>query len=287
MKFIHLSDLHIHSTRNTEETVYAFALVQGIIAKYKDSDDKPWIVITGDIVEDATEKQYVRAVEILFILKDKGFTLLIQPGNHDYGLKGNIYGEIGQARFQKYILAGLLKDTDAATDGLYMEDLYPRVIEHEEGIVFIELDSMQAIENKLAHFARGRISKKQLVILSDQIEIAKNNGKKIVVCMHHHPFYRGELAKPFMAMENAEELMSILKGKIDILCFGHKHISNVWSYDANRDMDGYSQKYRIPWIIASGKSTEKTRDGKLYFREIEINEDTINVSEVKIKLNTI
>ena len=283
MKFIHISDLHIHYGENENDTISARLLVNEIISKYT-SSNKPWVVITGDLVQDGRKRQYKKAVEILSELIENGFKLLIQPGNHDYGPRGFIaYTELAQGRFQKYILGRLLDDKRALQSGVEMEDLYPRLIEHDDdGVVFIELDSVEEVEDAPAHFARGAIGSFQMRKMVTEIDKAMSSGKKVVVLVHHHPFYRGELAAPVMEMEDSREFMTAIKGKVDVLCFGHKHKSDCWSFVSNQDRDGYSEKYQVPWILASGKSNDRTKDGKLFFREVEISRTGISMSEVKV-----
>jgi len=270
MKFIHISDLHIHYGEDREETVNARLLIDGIIRKYAD-DEKPWIIITGDIVQDGLERQYKMAVEILSKLKSAQFKLFIQPGNHDYGPHGYLaYTECAQGLFQKYILDKLLKLDKAKQQGVRMENIYPIRNEHLENIIFIGLDSIAAIEDKFLHFSRGSIGKHQRDAMMDYIDIAKLKGKKVVVCLHHHPFYRDEFAKPIMELEDSSTFMETIKGKVDVLCFGHKHKSNFWSTIKDNDKSNKSKNYNIPLILASGKSVERDSDGKLTFREIEI-----------------
>ena len=82
-RFIQISDLHIHRKKKMEN-INCEKLVIFIISKYDLPDEeKPVVLITGDIVDDGTKMQYRNAVKLLKPLVDGGFTVLPAPGNHD------------------------------------------------------------------------------------------------------------------------------------------------------------------------------------------------------------
>ena len=84
MKFIHLSDLHIHSSNDDNAK-----LIESL--KYiSDTYPEHKLIITGDITDDGAPRQYENAYELL-----KSFIgrIYICPGNHDFGAAGNFYSE--------------------------------------------------------------------------------------------------------------------------------------------------------------------------------------------------
>ena len=134
--FIQLSDLHIHS-RERRNNRNCRKVVDFILDRYQ--DEKPVVLITGDITDDGMEKQYQNAVTILRPLVTCGFKVLAVPGNHDYGFAGNIYTEESQQYFQDYILGDLMDVFYARQSAVKMEDIYPMTFIRQD-VLFIGLD---------------------------------------------------------------------------------------------------------------------------------------------------
>ena len=55
-KFIQLSDLHIRKSDGKDENDSCGKIVEYIVNKYK--DDKPVVLLTGNIVDDGRSEQY-------------------------------------------------------------------------------------------------------------------------------------------------------------------------------------------------------------------------------------
>ena len=268
VRFIQISDLHIHR-RKKIENINCEKLVQFIIGKYSmQSEHKPVILITGDVVDDGEKKQYRSAVSMLKPLVDEGFTVLPVPGNHDYGPCGNFYTEESQAYFQKYMLKELIGYDPAGDPENTLEDLFPMVTPVGD-VVFIGLDSVVGKEDAAMHFASGEVGKKQREQL---ISILTNPdivfGKKIVVYFHHHPFYR-DIG---LEMDDAKQVLRILANKANFVCFGHKHQSKALTAESN-----------IDWILASGKSTELNPNHKFQFREVLIDGENSEVAMITFR----
>lgn len=247
--FIQISDLHIHTNNDEHENRTLKKLVSNIINKY--SVEKPVVLITGDIVDDGKEEQYKNAVNLLTPLIDAGFTTLACPGNHDYGCRGNIYTEKSQQLFQKMILGELLKIPEAKEDNIELEDMYPLVREIN-GIRYIGIDSVVANEDQPFHFASGEVGKRQRGFLEKKINIPFDG--KTVVYLHHHPFYH----MVGLQMDDAQDFLKVIRGKAEILCFGHKHVPAVWM-----------SQHEINWIFAASKTTEENENGCYQYREID------------------
>lgn len=85
-RILHISDLHIGKTETEERNLKH--IVKYIVNRdWKES--KPVVLITGDIVNDGEEKQFVLARKLLNDLYENNFIVLPIPGNHDYGKNGN------------------------------------------------------------------------------------------------------------------------------------------------------------------------------------------------------
>lgn len=272
VKFIQLSDLHIHGT-DKEENVNCKIIVEFIIKRYSgySTGKKPVVLLTGDIVDDGKEDQYHNAVEILKPLVKNQFKVLACPGNHDYGPYGNFYTEKSQAYFQEYILNKLLKAPKAGQEGVKMEDFYP-MVDTIDDVMFIGIDSVVGNENAFLHFASGEVGdrqRKKLAGILQENEMLEDNKKRVVVYFHHHPFFRDV----GLEMDDAKEVLRLLTNQVDFLCFGHKHKAETWA--AEKDID---------WILASGKTTIRNTQYKFQFMEIVIEGVNNNVATVTFKL---
>lgn len=263
--FIQISDIHIHGKKKLEN-INCEKIVSYIIEKYNGSaEEKPVVLITGDIVDDGRARQYRSAVKLLRPLVESGFKVLPAPGNHDYGPCGNFYTEESQAFFQSYILADLTENEEAGISGKTMEDLFPMVNTIDD-IVFVGLDSVVGNENAALHFASGEVGKEQRDKLVDILTSpAIVQGRKIVVYFHHHPFHQ----TTGLEMDDAKEVLRILATKASVVCFGHKHVSRIWS--AENDID---------WILASGKTTEHNAQHNFQFRQVTLKANENEVSMV-------
>jgi len=209
-KIIHLSDLHI----GYKDLSKKFGDIVTRILFHKEPADNYIIVITGDIVEDALRGgSYDLASSQLNRLKDAGFSLLLVPGNHDYGS-----GALAHKKLVKQFKKHFYGDTSI---------IYPKV-DVIDNMAFIGLDSMADELHWLDRlFAEGELGKDQLERLDNILksEIVKNIEYKIIY-LHHHPFH----PRPFHHLKDSEELRKVLQQHtIDALLFGHNHDGRVWN----------------------------------------------------------
>ncbi len=269
VKFIHLSDLHIHGSMDKADNQNAVKVVEYILERYAKAPkpERPVILLTGDIVDDGKKDQYEQAVAILKPLVDAGFRVLASPGNHDCGRFGINYETRARDRFRKYILGKLLGYKGALKPGMTLNKLYP-LRDQEQDVVFIGLDSVVGNEKEVLQLASGEVGATQRTALLKMLRAMKE-GEKAIVYFHHHPFYRHELKRIALELDDAKEVMAILSGRANFVCFGHKHVSDCWP----------GQK-QIDWILASGKSTERNEQYKFEFREVTIAGQDNEVSKV-------
>ena len=90
-KIIHLSDLHV----GYEECGVKFQAIIDNITFLKQPAKNYIVVITGDIVENANHSENIdEAVDAIEQLKERGYKVLVIPGNHDYGT-----GAMGDKKF--------------------------------------------------------------------------------------------------------------------------------------------------------------------------------------------
>ena len=159
MKFIHLSDLHIH--RYTASNKKVEELLNFIKKKYKEH----YLIITGDITDDGDERQYDNAFEILNDFREK---LFICPGNHDFGAIGNYFSMERAKRFDEKLSIKL------GQNGTFIGENIPVVnVIKEPGneVILIALDTNLETES-VFDYACGEVGEKQLkyldTILSDR-----------------------------------------------------------------------------------------------------------------------
>ncbi|MGE0084030.1 MAG: metallophosphoesterase [Desulfococcaceae bacterium] len=209
-KIIHLSDIHIgYKDMGTR--------FDGIVTRmifHKQPANNYVLVITGDIVDDATEDgSYEEACHQLSRLKEAGFMVLTVPGNHDYGS-----GVLGHPKYVEKYKQYFYGDISVT---------YPK-LDFIENIAFAGLDSMaDELHGHDRIFAEGELGARQLERLKNMLETdSVRNAEYTVVYLHHHPFH----PTPAHHLKDSDKLGHVLrKYKIDALLFGHNHEGKVWN----------------------------------------------------------
>ena len=249
MKFIHLSDLHFHRSKKDNKSAVK------ILKKIKEKYSKHYLIITGDIVDDGHEKQYERAFEALSPFKGQ---LFISPGNHDFGAVGNFYSKERAERFDEILCMQLQQG------GTFIKDNKPVVNiveENNDRVMLIALDTNLETDHPF-DFACGEIGKKQLASLETILSTSTTDLTKFIF-FHHHPFIHNN---PFMELKDAYELMRTIFGRVNVVLFGHKHVSKQW--------ENYGG---IQYVLAADNSP-----GKDYAREITYEKGKIKVKDISI-----
>lgn len=205
-KIIHFSDLHIgykDMGERLESIIENMVFVKQPAFNYV-------VVVTGDIVHKATDPaNYEEAAMYLGKIQDEGYTVLMVPGNHDYGA-----GSMGS---KKYV--DKFKETFFGTTNIR----YPK-LDFIGKTAFIGLDSMA--EELHWHdnlWANGELGKKQLERLKEMLASKDvTDCEHRVVYLHHHPF---DPLRATHKLKDAKKLQAILKenGKVDALLYGHNH----------------------------------------------------------------
>jgi 3',5'-cyclic AMP phosphodiesterase CpdA len=245
-KIIHLSDLHI----GHDDCGVKFRQIVENITLFKQPADNYVIVITGDLVDNAThEAQVEEALDAIDQLEKRGYKVLVVPGNHDYGT-GCWANEKYVKSFKKYFY----KDSKIQ---------YPKVDVIDEA-VFIGLDS---IADELHWYdkmlSEGEIGEAQLKRLRNIIEDPQYSAKKKIVYLHHHPI---DVAFG-MQLKDRDKLGKILKNKVQVLLFGHFHD------DSNCAGKIYNGTWGIERVYNAGSSTHKNGNTGLH-RVINLEKET-------------
>jgi len=229
-RIIHLSDLHV----GHEECGTRFRILIDNITFLKQPAYNYIILITGDITDNANHvKQTDEALDGIRKLEERGYRVLVVPGNHDYGT-----GVLGEERF-----VGLFKKKYYGSRKIS----YPKLDIIDE-IVFIGLDSTAEELHRIDRFlSEGELGAAQLRRLKRILNKPEVAGRRKVVYMHHHPFD----FKLGMQLKDSEGLRSIIENRIDMLLFGHYH----------RDLSSAGKIYHgiwgIPRCYNAGSSTHK------------------------------
>lgn len=250
MKFIHLSDLHIHTHEADNKEITA--TLNFIVKTYPDH----YLIVTGDLVDDGAKAQYKNAFAMLQVFKDRIF---ICPGNHDFGAAGNFYSEERAQRFDRVLSVPLNQG------GTFKGDSTPVVHVLKDGttnVMLIALDSNLETEHPF-DFACGEIGELQLRSLKTILSVDSNPATTKILFFHHHPFM---VNNPFMELKDARQLASTVFGRVDLILFGHKHEMKQWE-------NTWGTKY----ILASDNSP-----GKTFAKEITIEGANVSVAPVKI-----
>jgi len=250
MKFIHISDLHFHSRKRDNKE--AIEILEFIDQNYSTH----YLIVTGDIADDGHEKQYQQAFTALKPFKGRIF---ICPGNHDFGAVGNFYSQERAERFDRFLSIPLEQG------GTFTGDTTPVVNivkERNEQVMLIALDTNLETEHPF-DFACGEIGDRQLAAVNNILSNPETSDIIKILFFHHHPFMHGNA---FMELVDARKLMRIIYYKVNVLLFGHKHVSDSWEINNG-----------IQYILASDNSP-----GKKYAREIIISKKVIKVNNVKI-----
>jgi 3',5'-cyclic AMP phosphodiesterase CpdA len=250
MRFIHLSDLHFH--RNPQDNMAATTTLAFVKENYPDH----YLIVSGDIVDDGHEDQYKRAYEALVPFTEPG--IFISPGNHDFGAAGSFYSRERAERFDKFLSEPLHQG------GTFTGDATPvvNIVQDNTGrVMLIALDSNLETDHPF-DFSCGCIGEEQLGFL-DTILLGCAADMVKMLFFHHHPFMRHD---PFMELKDARDLMRLIYGRVHLLLFGHRHVSEQWE---NRN--------NIPYILAADNAP-----GKAYAREITIENGMVRVSDISI-----
>ena len=256
MKFIHLSDTHIGKSNNREKT----ALIVDWILNNRDKHQSELVIISGDVVDDGEEWQFLQAREQIDRLLGDGFQVFICPGNHDYGPAGIRENRQSQSSFA-LLISGI--------------EEYPH-LQVVDGQAFILLDSM-AEEIKKAEIwgAQGNLGEEQLHKLDHMLDEAAGDPgiENVFVVLHHHPFdfqfYHG--------LRDQANLKGVISQRINHpprvngLIFGHKHIEHRF----NDPEENKEKLFGINLIYASGSTVERNQEGKMVIPVINVLDKTI------------
>ena len=255
MKVIHLSDTHVGRDNNS---VRLQRLLDDISTL---GDPSEYLLIhTGDLCDRATPDAMQQSRAILDPFADKGWRILLCPGNHDCGNALHVDPQCAQAfrdHFSNYIFGRQAKQ-------------YP-VLTLTSDCALIGLDSNAAEMSWWERWAaEGFLGAAQTDALNALLDQPAVRQRKVVVYLHHHPFFdafavRGDVGdrnylshvlgwntRRFRRLKDAYTLMQTLRDRVDVLLFGHQHFGLDYSTEG--------QRYGVPLALDGSSSTATQMD---------------------------
>lgn len=209
IEIYHVSDLHLG--RDTRE---AKRLLKKVKDKFEIGEHKNrYLLVTGDITQHGSKRQYIMALKALAPFKDKAW---IAPGNHDYGIFGFIYSEHRAKNFDGILAGGL-----SIGHQFFPKLPFSKLIEDGNGnkVLLIGVNSCLKTSSWL-DIASGEIGEEQRNSLERILAESKYKDIPKIVFLHHIPHRRAHGIG--MSLIDFSELMDIVRDKVDALTFGHE-----------------------------------------------------------------
>lgn len=194
MKFIHLSDLHLHARHQMHRRVDPHAHLEAAVASIgANFSDAALCMVTGDLADKGEAEAYRDAAEILNRLPCPWHPLM---GNHD--------------------------DRAEARANL------PPLAWHPDGFLQYDMDTQAgrfiALDTVLGS-GSGILCPQRLNWLQSRLAAAQSDNRDVYLFMHHVPFDIGIDWLDGIKLENGEALAAVLKDYANIrhLFMGHIH----------------------------------------------------------------
>ena len=220
MKFIHISDVHLPTTKarltelfskrllsclswhHKRKNVHLLAVTQELIKDIQHHEPEHFCV-TGDLMNASLRSEFEQAQHWLKNLAPKERISFV-PGNHDVLVK--------QAEKQKsFYFSEWMQSDDKSLKKPY--------IQRKGNIAFIGLDSAIATPPCCAY---GKLGEAQLARLAKLLTKAKEEGLFRVVLIHHPPL--PGMAKWRKALRDAAQLEVVLQEcGAELVLHGHNH----------------------------------------------------------------
>jgi 3',5'-cyclic AMP phosphodiesterase CpdA len=207
----HLSDLHFG--RVSLEVVDP--LVAAICELRPDV-----VVISGDLVENATDQEFRDARVFLDRLPQPH---IIVPGNHDLAFRNPIRRVYqGLDLYRRYI-------TDDPLPGY-----------RDEEIVILGVNTARRFPIR-----GGRISEWQVRVIEQRLR-----GEQVRILVTHHPFDLAEIYPNRELVNRARSAMARLAAVVDLLLAGHMHVGHAGQTAVRYKLSG-----RSPIFVQAGTAT--------------------------------
>lgn len=213
IEIFHVSDLHFGKSDSQNDE--ANFLLEGINRQFPFKDNKNrYLLVTGDITDTGDEDEYELAGQALLPFEGRIF---ITPGNHDYG---SPFGIMYSEHKAKYF------DNPFASDVGFSHSFFNKTVfrftlkdpSSESSLIIIGLNS--CAKKGLFDLAQGEVGENQRKELAEILKQCDSQTPKLLF-LHHIPNKVAEW-EFVMTLRDWKELMTIVKGRIDVLTFGHQ-----------------------------------------------------------------
>jgi 3',5'-cyclic AMP phosphodiesterase CpdA len=271
MKIIHLSDTHVGRDDNG---LRLQRLLDDIATRGNPTESL--ILHTGDLNDTGSLQAMQQSRALLDPMLEKGWRILLVPGNHDCGDALHVDPQCAQAfrdHFSSYIFGKGAKQ-------------YP-VLTLCGDCALIGLDSNAAAMSWWERWAaEGYLGAAQIAALNAMLDRTEVRQRKVLVYLHHHPFFdafvvrsdvgdRNYLAhlfgwntRRFRRLKDAYSLMQVLRDRVDVLLFGHQHFGLDYSAEG--------QRYGIALALDGSSSTATHMDSdRMRYRVIDLQTSSI------------
>ena len=235
LQILHLSDLHIDTSKNFDRSLVLDPLIERVKADQKKDIQPELVIVTGDIANKGIKKEYDEAkiffADLLDEMKLSKERLFIVPGNHDVNRKKyrpkdipayDNMKELNDELENKEYRADLLKGMADYFD--FIKNEYPHIKPLDENLIPFVTSYKAECKKQIglvglnsAWMCRKSPDEREIAIGEYQIKQAmkKVKGKNdLVICSFHHPLN-------WLWPEDKSRSKKYLDNKI-ILC-GHLH----------------------------------------------------------------
>lgn len=173
LHFAHVTDIHISDRGDTAHVVgsYAPTLARECFERLNEIDDLDFVLISGDVLDLATQAELDRFLEALAVLR-KAWHFI--PGNHD----GFIHDKYPNA-FRPHEAIPLIDPRLTSPPPEAQQARWSRTV--AEGVQMIGLDS------RIPDTWAGEVGPEQLAWLKDELEAHHND---LVIIAIHHPVHK-------------------------------------------------------------------------------------------------
>lgn len=266
MQFLHLSDLHILADSSLNRAIEQ--RLQFIRRTYPNH----YLILTGDIIDNEgqvlpgttlpigltqaamnalvtpppplgplaphlakTRQALGHALKLLSPFKGRVY---LCPGNHDYGLWGNLYFAEFRQAFDSILATPLLQASGGLPLGTGTTSKRPVLYSVMDGptkvcLLGIDTAADPYVAGSGAGVATGAVGGAQLTALQQFFlpgtvvpGLGNALGFMTLAFFHHHPWLHTE---PALKLLDADKLMAVLHGNVDLILFGHKHLARHYT----------------------------------------------------------
>jgi hypothetical protein len=215
IEIYHVSDLHFGKCE--EQTTAASDLLNKLKRKcFTGNCSNKYVLVTGDIIDYDSEYLSKLASTALEPFKDH---LLLIPGNHDYGLFGELtYSRKAAKYFDNPFASELGMQTPNYFNKVPNKIIIKDSADQANQVIFIGLNSCRQ-DDHFYQWGQGEIGEGQLGLLSKIL--ADESVPVKIIALHHIP-NKDASYSALMSLTDHEKLMNAIGKRAYAIAFGHQ-----------------------------------------------------------------